>query len=371
MEKMGLDILINQDVDWESEDSYYFFNPKQKQKENDVKYLPLDKNRIYITTSGGGKIAGLSKKAFLISAKSVNQHLACHKKDRWLDVLPFFHVASLAVKARSFCGEFSYLKTECTWNPTAFQEELGHKKITLTSLVPAQVYDLIQLDLSSPPDLRALLVGGGALDPALYQKARKLGWPLLPTYGLTEMASQVATAPLHSLKENKFPSLEILSHVNARDRSGFIEIRSSSLLDGYLYLSQKKWESIKSADAWFRTEDKGQVQSNFLIITGRSDEQVKILGESVDLNSLSKVLNSIFKEAYLLATPCERNGFQIDLITSSFDCPNVLKAKEQFNQKVLPYERIKNIYLVKNLQRGSLFKIRQDVLRKQIGFKEE
>ena len=33
----------------------------------------------------------------------------------------------------------------------------------------------------------------------LYREARALGWPCLPSYGLTETASQVATAPLESL----------------------------------------------------------------------------------------------------------------------------------------------------------------------------
>ena len=53
------------------------------------------------------------------------------------------------------------------------------------------------------------MTGGGALDPSLYKQARDLGWPLLPSYGLTECGSQVATASLSSASDmaDSFKSL--------------------------------------------------------------------------------------------------------------------------------------------------------------------
>ena len=63
-----------------------------------------------------------------------------------------------------------------------------------SSLVPAQVLDLVRAGLRPPPVLRAIVVGGGAISAELYRDARALGWPVLPSYGMTECCSQIATA---------------------------------------------------------------------------------------------------------------------------------------------------------------------------------
>ncbi len=80
-----------------------------------------------------------------------------------------------------------------------FAEEMNEGAVTLTSLVPTQVHDLVQCALACPPSLRAVVVGGAELDPVLGERARELGWPVLQSYGMTEAASQVATASLASL----------------------------------------------------------------------------------------------------------------------------------------------------------------------------
>ena len=40
-----------------------------------------------------------------------------------------------------------------------------------------------------------MLLGGGPVPPGLAEEAVEAGWPVLPTYGQTEAASQVATCP--------------------------------------------------------------------------------------------------------------------------------------------------------------------------------
>lgn len=364
-----MSFLINQKVNWESENSYYFFNPKQRAYEVYHKYLPKEKNRIYVMSSGSGKIIGLSKKAFLISAQSVNQHLKVTQKDRLFDVLPFFHVASISLQARSFCGKCAYFESVGSWNPKTFKEEIESNHITITSLVPTQIYDLVQMGVSPNSDLRAVVVGGAHLDSELYKKARKLKWPILPSYGLTEMASQVATASLSSLKETEFPLMQILSHVEVKESSRLLELRSQSLLEGELDLSTKKWKDISLNEAsWFQTEDRGEVKDAFLKVYGRESERIKISGELVDLNELSKIITSLLKEAYVVATPCERRGFQVDLITTSINFLEIQKVVEKFNKKVSPYKMINNVYLVKTISLGVLSKIKQELLKKQIGF---
>ena len=176
-------------------------------------------DHFWIATSGSSgrpKLVALSREALLASAEAVNRHLESGPSDVWVNVLPLFHVGGLSILARaerSGARVAGNLDTSALppWDPREFLDLLEREKATLTSLVPTQVHDLAARELRPPASLRAVLVGGARLTRDLYQAARGLGWPLLPTYGSTELASQAATAELSSLESDKYPSLRILS----------------------------------------------------------------------------------------------------------------------------------------------------------------
>ena len=58
--------------------------------------------------------------------------------------------------------------------------------VTLASMVPTQLARL----LDRPPKLRAVLLGGAPADRTLLTRARDAGWPVAPTYGLTQACSR-------------------------------------------------------------------------------------------------------------------------------------------------------------------------------------
>ena len=131
----------------------------------------------------------------------------------------------------------------------------------LGALVPTQVFDLVHAGRAAPASVRAIVVGGGALGSDLYTRARELGWPLLPSYGATECASQIATASLASLAADAFPELEILSHAEVRtDAEGRIAVRSPALLTGYATAGGLQ---APKRDGWWRSEDRGAVDSGW------------------------------------------------------------------------------------------------------------
>src|SRR5450759_177763 len=59
------------------------------------------------------------------------------------------------------------------------------------ALVPAQLARVLDAagDGPPPPSLRAVLLGGGGIPPALVTRAVRAGWPVVPTYGLSETGS--------------------------------------------------------------------------------------------------------------------------------------------------------------------------------------
>ena len=281
-------------IDWLSKESHYFFpvsHPERKEFETLPGKMPFYPGHVYLFTSGFQKIALLSKEAFLISAEAVNKHLQCESHGLWLIPLSLFHVAGLSVLVRAFCGGYSLKKSEGKWEGESFVKDLNLQKASYTSLVPAQVYDLVARKLASPKNLELALVGGGNLHPALYKEARGLGWPLLPTYGMTETCSQIATAERTSLRGKKFPFLKILSHIKIRERKGILEVKSPSLLTGYFDISKKEFYDPKTSKGWFSTQDRGSLK-NGLALKGRVDEQVKVSGRLVSLKKLSERLQT-------------------------------------------------------------------------------
>jgi O-succinylbenzoic acid--CoA ligase len=64
--------------------------------------------------------------------------------------------------------------------------------VTIASLVPTQLGRLIGRE--PPKSLRVIMLGGAPADPTLLTRARDAGWPVAPTYGLTQACSAVTVA---------------------------------------------------------------------------------------------------------------------------------------------------------------------------------
>lgn len=362
-------------IDWASEDSHYFFNPRHpqtKKLKELAKKLPFIKGHIYLFSSNNEKICLLSKSAFLCSAQVVNKNLQTKTKDIWLVSLPLFHVAGLSILARSFCGGYSFKISSSSWEPKSFQKELKEKRASLCSLVPAQIYDLLRENLKAPKTLRVVLVGGDSLSPKLYKKARALNWPILISYGLTEACSQVACSELSTLNQISFPKMKLLDHIKIKQTNSKTKIKSQSLLTAYFDIQKNTLFDPKDSSAWLELSDELLLEKGYVVVKGRKEEEIKILGEKTNLQKLSFLVDELFqnfpKEQNLVALPHPREGFQLALMTSSVDFSKTLELVSIFNKKVLPFEKIQSIYYVPEIKKSTLFKTRQKLLIKQLGF---
>ncbi|MEK7356812.1 MAG: AMP-binding protein, partial [Bdellovibrionota bacterium] len=179
------------------------------------------------STGGSGSLVLLSKNALRASARAVNERLAATSADIWYKSLPNFHVGGLGILVRAHLSGAKVVEDESEkWDATGFHSKLEKSEATLLSLVPTQVFDLVREKLRSPSRLRAVIVGGGRLEESLRLAALDLGWPILPSYGMTEAASQVATAV-----SPDDPRLVPLTHLEVMtDHEGRLQLSGSSLL---------------------------------------------------------------------------------------------------------------------------------------------
>jgi O-succinylbenzoic acid--CoA ligase len=302
------------------------------------------------------KWVALAKSAFLASAQAVNTHLQSDCKDRWANALPLFHVGGLSIYARAFLSGASVYTFPQKWDPITFHTFLHQHAATLTALVPTQLFDLIQNALPAPKSLRAAIIGGGHLHHSLFQQAQALGWAIAPSYGMTECASQIATALALS------SDLQVLPHIQYQiSEDQRLRIKSCALFTGYLECDGKNftWSDPKQ-EGWFTTEDCVQIDNNILQFLGRANDWIKISGENVSLLKLEKSWEELKPseiEAVIVAAKDERLGAKIELLTLPCHASAMEPYIALFNAQVMPYERIRNIRLVDSIPRNALGKV--------------
>ena len=106
-----------------------------------------DRNWVVFASSGSTgapKWVALQVEALRCSARAVNTHLAVTTADSWLLALPVFHVGGFGVVARAREAGCAFAEFRGDWDPGAFASTLEETKATLSSLVPAQVHDLVE-----------------------------------------------------------------------------------------------------------------------------------------------------------------------------------------------------------------------------------
>lgn len=396
----------NQDsLDWQGSANVVLLNPRwpapeSAQLQNIAQVLSERfhlKGHVWLATSGStsqsvasNKLVALAKSAFLASAEAVNQHLSVTSQDIWLQVLPRFHVGGLGIEVRALLSGSQVVQDFERWDPVRAYEVLANQQITLASMVPTQVFDLVQKNIVAPKTLRAVIVGGGALTASLYEAGRRLGWPLLPSYGMTETCSQIATAGLESLRWMQMPLPRKLSHVEWRTSAeGLLEVRGPSLLS--LYGQRQPDGSVRGwnpkMDGWFRGEDYVTLHDDEIQFLGRQNDFIKIGGEGSSMGRLREIFErALLKEApelaervVLIDAPSARLGTEIQLgyVSASLDARDSAgldsrdsagldKITKMYNQDVLPYERIRERKQLSRIPRSELGKVLWAQLKKEL-----
>lgn len=379
-----------QKINWKDDESFILLNPRLPKAElsqlQDLAQKFQQPGHIWIASSGSSasatnssKLIALSKKAFLASAKAVNEHLQVSSKDIWIQTLPRFHVGGLSIEARGFLASNQIIKglKDEKWDPDFYCQAVEGEQATLSALVATQVFDLVHAKKKAPLSLRAVVVGGSSLSQSLYESAMDLGWPLLPSYGMTECCSQIATASLISLRTRK-PQLNLLSHIQAKISSDhYLMVKSASLLTGFAQLQNgiATWIDPK-IDGWYQAQDLCELRNGVLTPLGRGSDFVKIKGEGVNLQKLQEILETESQRLVpddwlslaLLVLPDERAQNQICL---AYQGQNLTESDlkvliEKFNQRVAPFERITASRRVTEIPRTALGKVAQGKLKETL-----
>ncbi|MDP3537801.1 MAG: AMP-binding protein [Azonexus sp.] len=210
------------------------------------------------------------------AAAASNERLPLGPGDLWLNCLPLYHIGGQSILWRCARAKAGVLLHD-GFAAQAVAANLARHPVSHISLVPAMLAQLLELGIRPPPSLRVTLIGGAALSMPLYEKACSAGWPLYPSYGMTETAAQFAThtpadGPWHrGLVGKPMPGHEI-----RLGEDGRLCLRGPQVMLGYLNGGGLE------ADGWLMTSDLGSIDvEGSLTITGRADDMLISGGRNV------------------------------------------------------------------------------------------
>jgi O-succinylbenzoic acid--CoA ligase len=231
----------------------------------------------------------LSAKGLRQSALASARRLELGPADRWLVSLPVAHVGGLALVTRTVLLG-SEMVVVGRFDAKMAGALIDQGRVTHASLVPTQLLRLLDETGGEPPppSFRCVLVGGARAGDDLLQRALDAGWPVALTYGMSEMTSQVATAPPQLVLECPGTVGVPLDGVEVRlTTDGEILTRGPTQAVGYLGASGP----LADAGGWYATGDLGRLdEEGRLWITGRLSSRIVSGGVSVDPAEVEETL---------------------------------------------------------------------------------
>lgn len=244
-------------------------------------------------SSGDRKIVPLTYENMYASLRASRNRLGNNSNDRWLLCLPLNHVGGLAIVWRTFEAGGTALVAPFD----ASGATIERLRPTIASMVPTMVQRLLDNNSDALASIPLVLVGGAAIGRSVWDRCISAGIHLVPTYGLTEAGSQVATAvraepgvPI-GIAGKPLDGMEVTIVGPDREpieagRTGLISIDGPAVFDGYL--------GEEPRQGWFTTNDIGWLDADGdLHVEGRTDDVVVSGGENVSLGRVAGIIGGI------------------------------------------------------------------------------
>lgn len=243
-------------------------------------------------SSGQPKAAQLSYGNLYYSAYGANLHLQLRSDSCWLLSLPLYHVGGLGIL-------FRCMQTGAAMGIPTFGQRLEEAMpafpATHLSVVPTQLQRLLDANLPAEnvKRLKVVLLGGAPAPQELVDQARAAKWPVLRTYGLTEMSSLVAASKPFDPVERLRSSGCVVRHREIKIAAdGEILVRGATRFQGYV--EAERLEQLFDQDGWYATGDIGSLdEQGYLTVCGRKDRMFISGGENIHPEEIEQRLTAL------------------------------------------------------------------------------
>lgn len=325
-------------------------------------------------TTGRPKPVELTYANHHASALASAWNLGVAPHDRWLCVLPLFHVGGLAILLRSVIHGTTAVVHD-GFDPDAAAVALSSEGVTLVSLVPTMLRRLAVAGLSDAPGLRAALLGGAPPPADLLEWARERRIPVLITYGMTETASQIATAspgedspsrPYAEKGSLRAGRSSLGEPPHQRPHAGMaawplpgVELRTGAGGE-ILVRGPMVSPSAVDADGWLRTGDRGRIDDDGrLWVEGRVDEIIVTGGEKVAAREVEEALlvHPAVAEAAAVGRPDPEWGEAVTAYVVLVSAASDAELMAHCRARLAAFKAPKDIRVVAGLPRNATGKV--------------
>lgn len=303
-------------------------------------------------------------------------NLGLSPQDKWLAVLPFFHVGGLSIFLKSaIYGMPVYLVEK--YDTETVHHAIMHQDVTIISVVTVMVQRLLERlgDDRYPKNFRCMLLGGGPAPRPMLNEAKEKDVPVFQSYGLTETSSQIVTlSPRDAL--NKIGSagkplipaqLKIDSETGGE--VGEIHVKGPMVTDGYFKNDEANTVSFQSG--WLKTGDLGYLdEEGFLYVVDRRSDLIISGGENIYPSEIESIISGIpeVKEVGVIG----RKDAEWGEVPVAF----IVKKEGQtlprqaiidyLNGTLAAYKMPKDIYFVNQLPRNASNKLMRHRLKEKL-----
>ncbi|MBI4741401.1 MAG: AMP-binding protein [Betaproteobacteria bacterium] len=298
------------------------------------------------------------------AAAASNARLPLTAGDCWLACLPLHHIGGISTLYRCIRAGAT-LSLHEGFDAARVWRDLHEHPITHLSLVPAMLARLLDIAAGAapPPALRHALIGGAALSRPLVERARAAGWPICPSWGMSECAAQVATLPAVGDNWREGDVGAPLPGFRARvDAGGRIRLRGPQVMAGYLNPDLRPGDGLE--DGWLLTADLGRAgPAGNLTIFGRADDVFNSGGVKVHPLEVESCLAACpgVTDVAVTALPDPVWG---DLLAALVVGPAEPGQIARWSERHLPSaQRPRRLLKVERLPRNAMGKIERSALR--------
>jgi len=332
-------------------------------------------------TSGTPKIVPLKRRQMYFAAEASAQNFKPRLNHFWLLCLPLNHIGGISIILRSILYGSAIFRMK-SFHPrmiTTFLKE--NKLFQAASLVPTMLKRLLEISgFYVHNNFKAILLGGGPIDPDLIEECRNKGIPLVPSYGMTETCAQIAANPILKPSGKYGPMRSVGSifspnQIQIRDErqklvginnSGEIWLKGPQIFDGYL-----NQDNIQYFDeeGWFKTGDFGHLNANNqLFIESRRSDLIITGGENVSPFEVEAELEKIdpITEAAVIGLPDTQWGQKVVavVVAKTNKTINTEKIQQELKKRITTFKVPKQIIQAENLPRTRTGKIVRSELSK-------
>ena len=303
-------------------------------------------------TSGEPRIAQLSLRSIGSAVASSLDTLELSAYDPWVACLSPAHIGGLLVLCRGVLTGSPITILE-RFEPGALMSESPDG--AHVSLVPTMLDRLVRggAELSR---LGTLLLGGGALDPALRDAAGSLGGRVVETYGSTESSGGVV-----------YDGVPFTGTAVRIADGAEIQLDGPTVMDGYRGDPAATADAF-TADGWLRTHDVGEIgDDGRLQVTGRADDAIRSGAETAWPQEVEAVLRTHPKvgDVAVAGRPDPEWGAHVAAWVVPVDPgrpPTLEELREHCRADLARFKAPRELHLVKALPRTAGGKLRRAAL---------